>query len=238
MVAAVGLAALAVLVATGHAASFDQWSADSLMPYQDRPLAEPSLWDQLMSPLAAVTRPGNDFPSRLLFAATVPAAPLAAFVAAAVGIFALATRGQPRRALVWTLALVSCAIAEAGIKALVERPLIHKYDVVQQASVTKDSFNHSFPSGHTVRGVLLAFLFAELVPAIRPLLAAWLVVMSASLVAASMHTPTDVAGGVLLALVALVMLNQRVRFRLRPAGNPRNPHTGGIEEPLAPGGVP
>ena len=59
--------------------------------------------------------------------------------------------------------------------------------------------------------------------------------MSASLVLTSMHTPTDVAGGVLLALVALVMLNQ---FRLRPAGNPRNPHTGGIEEPLAPGGVP
>jgi membrane-associated phospholipid phosphatase len=104
--------------------------------------------------------------------------------------------------------------------------------------VTKDSFNHSFPSGHTVRGLLLAFLIAELVPTLRPLLAAWLVVMSASLVLTSMHTPTDVAGGVLLALVALVMLNQRVRFRLRPAGNPRNPHTGGIEEPLAPGGVP
>ena len=133
--------------------------------------------------------------------------------------------------------LSSCAIAEAGIKALVERPLIHKYDTVRQASVTKDSFNHSFPSGHTVRGLLLAFLIAELVPTLRPLLAAWLVVMSASLVLTSMHTPTDVAGGVLLALVALVMLNQRVRFRLRPAADSQ-PHTGGIEEPLAPGGVP
>ncbi len=239
MVAAAGLAALAVLVATGHAATFDQWSADSLMPYQDRPLSQPSLWDQLMSPLAAVTRAGNDFPSRLLFAATVPAAPLAAGVAAVLGIFALATRGQPRRALAWTVVLVSCAVAEAGIKALVERPLIHKYDVVRQASVTKDSFNHSFPSGHTVRGVLLAFLFAELIPALRPLLAAWLVVMSASLVLASMHTPTDVAGGVLLALVALVMLNrERARCRLRPASNPRNSQTGSIEEPLASGGVP
>jgi membrane-associated phospholipid phosphatase len=239
VVAAVGLAALAVLVATGHAATFDQWSADALMPYQDRPPGEPSLWDQLMSPLAAVTRTGNDVPSRLLFAATVPAAPLAASVAGALGILALAARGRPRRALAWTVALVSCAVAEAGIKALVERPLIHKYDAVQQASVTKDSFNHSFPSGHTVRGVLLAFLFAELVPALRPLLAAWLVVMSASLVMASMHTPTDVAGGVLLALVALVMLNrQRDRCRLSPTSHPRDPHTGSIEEPLAPGGVP
>jgi membrane-associated phospholipid phosphatase len=238
MVAAVGLAALAVLVATGHAATFDQWSARTLMPYQDRPLTEPSLWDQLMSPLAAVTRTGNDLPSRLLFASTLPAAPLATGVAAAIGIFALVTRGQPRRALIWTLALVSCAVAEAGIKALVERPLIHKYDAVRQASVTKDSFNHSFPSGHTVRGLLLAFLFAELVPALRPFLAAWLVVMSASLVLTSMHTPTDVAGGVLLALVALVMLNrERVRCRLAPVSNSCDPNTGSVEEPLTPGSV-
>ena len=239
VIAAVGLAALGVLVATGHAATFDQWSADSLMPYQDRPLSQPGLWDQLMSPLAAVTRSGNDLPSRLLFASTLPAAPLAASVAAALGILALAARGQQRRALVWTLTLVSCAVAEAGIKALVERPLIHKYDVVRQTTVTKDSFNHSFPSGHTVRGLLLAFLIAELVPALRPVLAAWLLVMSAGLVLTSMHTPTDVAGGTLLAVFALVMLNrERARCRLRPANNPRNPQTGSIEEPLAPGGVP
>jgi membrane-associated phospholipid phosphatase len=64
-------------------------------------------------------------------------------------------------------------------------------------------------------------------------------VMSAGLVLTSMHTPTDVAGGVLLAVFALVMLNrERARCRLRPASNPRNPQTGSIEEPLASGGVP
>jgi membrane-associated phospholipid phosphatase len=197
------LTTLALAVASGHAASFDQWSVDHLMPYQDRPAYEQRLWEQMMSPIEAIGNERNSLTTRLAFALTLPAAPLVSALFALGGLAAVARRG---RAPVWVAALAAGAVAEVVMKAAIERPLLHRFDQHRAATVSKDAFNHSFPSGHTVRGVLVAALIAEAVPRMRPVLAAWLVAMSAALVASSMHTPTDVAGGLLLASIVLVVI--------------------------------
>jgi membrane-associated phospholipid phosphatase len=205
-VASVALVALGALVATGHLTGVDQWSVDHLMPFQDRPVGEPSTLDQVMSPLAAVTRGSNDWVTRTLFAVTLPVAPLPAALAGAIGVLALMVTKRWRRAFAWSAALAAAALAEVAIKDAVERPLLHKFDAVRDGVVGKDSFNHSFPSGHTVRGILLVMLFVELVPRLRVALTVWVVAMSVVLVLASMHTPSDVVGGALLALLVLPLL--------------------------------
>jgi membrane-associated phospholipid phosphatase len=205
-VAATILLAIAVTVAAGHLAGIDQWSVDELMPYRDRPPTEPSTFDMLMSPLAAVSRETNAAAPRALFALTVPAAPLVAAMACAAGALVLLVRGLPWRAAAWAAVFVGASLVEVLIKTAVERPLLHQIDGIRASLVSKDSFNQSFPSGHTVRGLLLAVLWAELFPRLRTGLAFWLVAMSMALVATSMHTPSDVVGGVLLSVVFLPLL--------------------------------
>jgi membrane-associated phospholipid phosphatase len=201
------LVALAALVATGHMERIDQWSVNHLMPYQDRPVGQPTTIDQLMSPLSAVARPSNDAVARTLFAVTLPVAPLPAAMIGGLGVFALVGTMRRRRALAWAVILVSASVVEVAIKDLVERPLLQKFDAAHGAVVAKDSFNHSFPSGHTVRGILLAMLLAEVAPRFRTALMIWVVAMSAALVVASMHTPSDVVGGVLVALLMIPLLD-------------------------------
>jgi membrane-associated phospholipid phosphatase len=201
--AAVALLVIVFIVATGRMAGIDQWSIDHLMPYRDRPVTEPSSLETLVSPLAAVSREANGVATRVLFALTLPAAPLVAAVAGAVGAFVVFLRGRPRRAAGWAGVFVGASVAEVLMKTAVERPLLHQFDGIRDAVVPRDSFNHSFPSGHTLRGLLLALLLVELVPRLRTGLAVWLGAMSVALVVSSMHTPSDVAGGVLLAVAFL-----------------------------------
>lgn len=205
LAAALPLLALSAVVVLGHAAVVDQFTVDELMPYRDRPPAKASLPDQLMSPLAAVGREINGA-VRLLFVITVPAAPLVATVASAAAALLLARRGFPERAAAWGVVLVGATVTELVMKTAIERPLLHQFDTIRDTIVSKESFNHAFPSGHTLRGLMLAVLVAELAPRLRTWLAVWFVAMSAALVLTSMHTPIDIVGGVLLSIVFLQLL--------------------------------
>ncbi len=203
--AAASLLVLATLVSAGALSWLDQWSVSHLMPYMDRPVRPQSLWERVMSPVGAVGRPTNTLPAKLLFALTLPAAPLATAVIAAAGLAALARRSR-ERALAWAVALVAATLAEVVMKSVIERPPLYRFDPHRHAVVAKSAFTDSFPSGHTVRAVLLAALLVELVPCLAPGAAAWVAAMSVALVATSMHTPTDVAGGLLLGAVAVAAL--------------------------------
>jgi membrane-associated phospholipid phosphatase len=208
-IAGVALALLAAAVGVGHMGPLDQLSVDNLMPFHDRPVREPSTWQQLMSPLGAVTNGRNSAAAQALFALTIPAAPLASAVVAVAALVVMASRGHGR-VRIWAATLIGAAIAEVALKSIVGRPLLHQFDSRFQADVSRDAFNHSFPSGHTVRAALIVALLIELAPSLRFPLMLWLMAMSAALVLCSMHTPTDVLGGVLLALMALALM------RLRP----------------------
>ncbi|HZC30218.1 MAG TPA: hypothetical protein VE261_01790, partial [Gaiellaceae bacterium] len=57
------------------------------------------------------------------------------------------------------------------------------------------AFDHSYPSGHTIRAVVLAAAW----PPARP----WAVAAIAMLEIGGFHVPTDIAGGLLLAAALL-----------------------------------
>jgi membrane-associated phospholipid phosphatase len=64
-------------------------------------------------------------------------------------------------------------------------------------------FDTSFPSGHETRAVLLVACLAACFPKAAAGRAAWLVAVTVMLVVGGWHTPTDVAGGLLIATAAV-----------------------------------
>jgi undecaprenyl-diphosphatase len=66
------------------------------------------------------------------------------------------------------------------------------------------SFHGSFPSGHTIRALLVATLVIAFRPALRAPALVWFVGAVVALVVVAAHTPSDVLGGLLVGL-ALVL---------------------------------
>jgi membrane-associated phospholipid phosphatase len=165
--------ALAVLVATGALAGLDQWSVDHLMPGASFTNEEASLTDSLI-PLW-----GTHWSNAWSVAANVVTLPASFFVALAL----TAWRSRPLAVAV----LLGTAV-ETVLKHTLTRPALF------HGSLHIAGFDDSFPSGHTLRTVLVAAVVAQ------PLGAAWAVASIVLLEAAGWHTPTDVAGGLLLGL--------------------------------------
>ena len=80
------------------------------------------------------------------------------------------------------------------------------------------AFQSSFPSGHALRSVLLAAAVAAVWPFARRWVAAWAAASLVLLELSGFHVPSDIAGGLLLALL-LVLALPRLGRRSR-AGRP------------------
>jgi len=108
-------------------------------------------------------------------------------------LLSLAIVAWRSRALAFVL--LAAVAVEVVCKELIVRPALYigAHHVV--------AFDSSFPSGHTLRAVIVA---AALWPLLRAWATVWAVVSIALLELAGWHTPTDVAGGVLLAVLALL----------------------------------
>ena len=67
----------------------------------------------------------------------------------------------------------------------------------------------TYPSGHTIRSVILAVMVAALWPRTRVLAAGWVVFVATVLELGALHVPSDIAGGMLaggaLACVAIAV---------------------------------
>jgi membrane-associated phospholipid phosphatase len=96
------------------------------------------------------------------------------------------------RSRVLAVVLVVGTAVETICKHVLERPELH------QGARHIAAFDHSFPSGHTLRTVLVAAAVA------RPWGAAWAAASIALIQLAGWHTPTDIAGGILLGLAGLL----------------------------------
>ena len=169
--------ALAILVAAGACTGLDQWSVDHLMPGATFTNEESSLADALI-PLWG-THWGNGWS----VAANVGTLPASFLVALGLALW---------RSRALAAAVVAGTAVEALFKAALARPAL--YDGAHHIA----GFDTSFPSGHTLRTVLVAALVA------RPLGAAWAVASIVLLQLAGWHTPTDIAGGFLLGLLGLL----------------------------------
>jgi membrane-associated phospholipid phosphatase len=96
------------------------------------------------------------------------------------------------------VALVAAVAVEVLCKELLTRPAL--YD----GSFHITSFDSSFPSGHALRTVLVAAAIARAWPRSRSIACAWAVASIVLLDLAGWHTPSDLAGGVLLGALALL----------------------------------
>jgi undecaprenyl-diphosphatase len=93
--------------------------------------------------------------------------------------------------------------------------------VVNRPSVGEPGFSDSFPSGHTVRAFVVAAVLAWTWRAAALPAYAWAVGVAVALVTLGDHVPTDVIGGVLLA-ICLVGAT-RARMQTRRASPRRGP---------------
>jgi membrane-associated phospholipid phosphatase len=185
-------AALAVLVAAGAFTGLDQWAVDHLMPGGSFTAHEPSLVDALV-PLHATH--WHDPWSVAVNVVTLPASFL-------IALALVAWRSRLLAAL-----LLAAVAVETLSKHFLDRPALH------HGSLHVVGFDDSFPSGHALRAVIIAAVF------LSPLSVAWAVAALVLLELAGWHTPTDIAGGIVLALLALLgarALRGRRLLRRRP----------------------
>jgi len=188
-------AALAALFAAGAFRRLDQWAVDHLMPGNSGfRQGEPALVDSIVPLLHSRWDNGYAIAANLL---TLPAAPLVSVV--------LATLVSRRLAV----ALVAAVAVEVLCKTVIDGPaLFHGTSHIV-------AFDSSFPSGHTLRTVLLAGAVALCRPQLRLLAAAWAVAAIVLLELAGWHTPSDVAGGVVLGALALLGARSAGALRAR-----------------------
>lgn len=200
-VLAAAYATLAVLVATGALTRVDQWGVDHLMPSASFRHAQAG-WLEAAVPLLH-----QRFDSPLSIATDVVTLPVAALVSLAIVLAASRVAGT---GLVVAWALGSAI--ELLCKHVLVRPALH------DGSFHIAAFDSSFPSGHALRAVLVAFAIARVWPRVRPLAVAWVVASVVLLQLAGWHTPSDLAGGLLLgglAVLGLLGLRAAGAFRAR-----------------------
>ena len=195
LAAAALYALLAVLVAAGVFDRFDQWAVDTVMPGADFHNEETSLTADLVPLLDVNWSNGWHVAVNIV---TLPASFL-------VSLALVGWRSRPLAA-----ALAACVAVEILCKELLVRPALH------DGFMHIEGFDGSFPSGHSLRIVLLAIAFW---PLLRGWVAAWALASLALLLLAGWHTPTDVAGGVLLGALGAGAAGALRARRLRaPAG--------------------
>jgi hypothetical protein len=186
-------AALAVLVGVGAFTGLDQWALDHVMPGGSFTAHEPSLVDALV-PLHATH--WHDPWSVAVNVVTLPASFL-------VAIALVASRSR-----LLALLLAAAVAVETLCKHLLDRPALH------HGGLHVVGFDDSFPSGHALRTVIVAAAF------LSPATTVWAVASIVLIELAGWHTPTDIAGGIALALLALLGA-RALRGRRLPRRRPR-----------------
>jgi membrane-associated phospholipid phosphatase len=194
---------LAILVAIGWLSGVDQWSVDHLMPG----LTPGSAKQSLLHSLFPIFHPGKEHGHVAIAALTYGVVWIASVVPSvlliAAALLFLRSRGRKRLALRLGIVFVAVNVIEIVGKALITRPALYAHEAGARIHVRP--FDSSFPSGHEIRAVLLAACLATCIPKVRLVGVAWLVVVSMLLVVGGWHTPTDVAGGLLIATAGCLL---------------------------------
>jgi membrane-associated phospholipid phosphatase len=148
--------------------------------------------------------PAARIPAELwLYPASVPVSALVIGVCCAL----LWRRGRRRAAVAWAAAWVVVNTVEVIGKDLIHRPSLYVLWHGRRTSFA--GFDNSFPSGHTMRALLIAAVVGLLWRRGLPAICVWAAVTLALLVVTNAHTPSDVLGGALLAgLVAALAIRQ------------------------------
>jgi membrane-associated phospholipid phosphatase len=197
---------LALLVETGVCAVVDRFSIAHLMP--GRPELPTGNWlDGLYLPFGAGSRPLWATVADLVL---YPCSVVVSALLLAAGALVLQRRGRDRLAAAFVLAWAVGNGIELVGKGTIRRPALYAPNA-QGVLVHLRTYDASFPSGHTIRGALVAALLVALWPRARRLAAAWYATVAPLLVLTAAHTVVDVLGGLLVG-AALVGALSRVGF--------------------------
>jgi membrane-associated phospholipid phosphatase len=174
IVVAAAFALLAVLLSAGVFHDLDQWAVQHLMPGLEPNPSENSLAESLVPLL------GSDWSDGWSVAANLVALP---------GSFVIALAIVAWRSRVLALAMLAAVAVEVVCKEVLTKPALYL------EGVHIVPFDSSFPSGHTLRIVLVAGALFWL---LRGWAVAWAAAAIALILLAGWHTPTDIGGGLLL----------------------------------------
>jgi membrane-associated phospholipid phosphatase len=200
------LVAFTIVLMTGAMNGIDDWAIDHVMPAIN-PRAHAAVLNStgLWRPFHLAAPWWDKSLDSYLYPASVLVSGLAVTVLCAV----LVRRGSIVPALVWLGSWVGANTAEVVGKLGLERPHVYWSNGVHRIHVA--SFDHSYPSGHSARAVVLAGLVAYAYPRARYAAAAWVVFVPAVLVVAADHTVSDVVGGTLLGLLIVLLAHAIIR---------------------------
>lgn len=162
------------------------------MPFAGRAGGPPTLLESLIPLFHASWHPIGVGVTQIV---TLPGQVLVSFALVASGAWKL-------RAPAWLVAWFGATGVEFALRHALTRPALYRDGVHITA------FDSSWPSGHALRCALVAAVLAAAWPRLRAPLAGWLVASAVLLELAGYHTPTDVLGGLLLALLACSALRQ------------------------------
>lgn len=179
--------ATSFLVARGSLTGVDQYAVGHLMPWL-RLHPTGLVW--------ALTAPSLHRPiaAALLTLCVYPAAVLPSALLVGAAAVVLHRRRDDDAAIVWCMLWLVANAIEVGAKWLIERPALYV------AGVHVGAFDHSLPSGHTVRSLVAAGALAYTWRWGR-LAVVWAAGVALVLVPLGWHTPTDVAAGCFVALM-------------------------------------
>jgi membrane-associated phospholipid phosphatase len=191
---------LALLVGVGALAGVDQWSVDHLMPGLSHTGATQSMVEAIVPLLHAHWHTWLGVAGNLV---TLPAQVTISTALAGACLVVLWRRGNPRAAIAWAAAWFVGNVLEVVFKSTITRPLLH------DGAHPLPGLDSSYPSGHTLRSVLLTALIATVWPRAARWAAAGAAAVLVFLEIDGFHVPTDIAGGVLVATLLVLAVHDR-----------------------------
>jgi membrane-associated phospholipid phosphatase len=201
VVLAVAFGVLAALVVAGHLDSLDRYAIDHWMPG-----LEPERARDTIPPVEGVFLPfeltASPWWDRLLDSVMYPASVLVSFTIFAVGSCVLWRRGAKVVAVAWGALWFVANALEVGAKIAISKPAL--YATQDGTTHHLAAFDHSYPSGHMMRAVLVTALVLYVWRRLGRVAAAWAAAVPVCLVVAAWHVPSDVAGGLLFGLLMVL----------------------------------
>ena len=157
------------------------------MPFASSPSQPPTFLESVVPLLHAQFRPLGAGIAQIV---TLPGQVVISFLLVAAAAWRL-------RSATWLALLVASVAVELVFRHTLTRPALYRHGVHLVA------FDTSWPSGHALRSAILAAALAAAWPRLRVALFVWLTAVAVLLELAGFHTPTDIAGGLLLAAAAV-----------------------------------
>jgi membrane-associated phospholipid phosphatase len=164
------------------------------MPFAGPPGPPPTLVASLVPLYHASFHPPGQGVAEIV---TLPGQVVVSFLLVVVAAWGLRARGRADAAAAWPAVWLLAVAVEFVFRHTLTRAPLYRHGVHVRG------FDASWPSGHTLRCTLVAVALGVAWPRLRVLLGIWLAAALVLLELAGFHTPTDIAGGLLLATVAV-----------------------------------